>query len=134
MIKQLKTLQENIEKHSNMQRVVHHIERKICQKIDEKLDGHSAGEKVFQHLTRRKHRSSDGPRDSLDAQQDLRAMLRPLKRQRLNVIPPYMTYVKVTARGLEECKNSDFDLPTDEEIQEDMFCKVFFCRFVQCEY
>ena len=119
------TLQECNEKHHNMQRIVHHIERNISRKIDENLDGHGAAEKVFQHLTRRKHRSSDGPRDSLDALQDLRAMLRPLKRQRLNVIPTYMTYVKVTARGLEECKNIDFEFPTDEEILENMFCKVF---------
>ena len=125
-MKQLVTLQEyRNEKHTNMQRVVHHIERNICRKIDEKLDGHPTREKVFQHLTRRKHRLSDGPRSSLDALQDLRAVLRPLKRHKSNIIPSYVTYVKVGTQGLVECKNSDLEFPNDEDIQEDMFSKVF---------
>ena len=126
-MKQLMTLQESNEKtHTNMQRMVHHIERNICRKIDEKLDGHPAKEKVIQHLTRRKHRSSDGPRSSLDAMQDLRDILRRLKRQKSEVIPSYVTSVKVVAQGpgLAKCGEGDFEFPTNEEIREDMFCQV----------
>ena len=128
VIKQLMVLQECDEKHSNMQRVVRRIERKI----DKKLDGHPAGEKVFYHLTRRRHRSSDGPRSSLDAMQDLRAILRPLKRQRTNIIPSYVTYVKVGTHGLIECKN-DIDFPTDDDIEEDMFDKVFDSQLIMAK-
>lgn len=111
-----------------MQRVVHHIERNIRRKIDEKFDAQGAGERVLQHLTKRRHRSSDGPRDSLDALQDLRAILRSLKSQRANfsIMIPYVAYVKVGANGLVECGNRDFEFPTHEDIKEDMFCKVGF--------
>ena len=123
-MKQLITLQECDEKetHTNMQRVVHDIERNICQKIDAKFD--RASEKVFQQLTRRRHKSNDCLGSSLDAIQDLRAILRPLKRQRSNAIPSYVSCDKVGAHGLVECKDSDLEFPTDEEIQEDMFSKV----------
>lgn len=108
-----------------MQRVVHHIERNIRRKIDEKFDAQGASERVLHHLTKRKHRSSDGPRDSLDALQDLRAILRPLKRQRTTVMLPYVTYVKLHDNDLKECtNNAEFEFPTNEEIKEDMFNKV----------
>ena len=105
-----------------MQRVVHDIECNICQKIDAKFD--CASEKVLQQLTWRRHKLSDGPGSSLDAMQDLRAILRPLKRQRSNAMPSYVTCGKVGAHGLVKCKDSDLEFPTDKEIQEDMFSKV----------
>ena len=119
-------LQENPggERHTNMQRMVHNIERNLCRKIDEKLEGHRATERVLHHLTRRKHRTSDGPGSSLDAMQDLIDIIRPLKRPRLNVIPSYVTYCKTNSRSLVECSNSDFEFPTEEEIREDLFSKV----------
>ena len=107
-----------------MQRVVHHIERRIYQKIDEKLGGHPTSEKVLQQLTKRRHRNSDGPKSSLDALQDLRGVLQHVKRHRSNVIPSHITFNKVGAHGLVECKNSDFEFAADEEIREDMFGKV----------
>lgn len=127
-MKPLMVLQENPggERHTNMQRMVHNIERSIYRKIDEKLEGHRTTERVLHHLTRRKHKTSDGPGSSLDAMQDLIDILRPLKRPRLNVIPSYVTYVSTGSRGLVECSNSDFEFPTEEEIQEDIFSKVLY--------
>ena len=125
IIEQLEALQESNDTyvHSSMQRVVHHIERRIYQTIDAKLGGHPASEKMLQQFTRR-HQNSDGLKSALDALQDLRGVLKHVKRHRSNVIPSHVTFHKVSEVGLVECKNSDFEFPTDEEIKEDMFCKV----------
>lgn len=127
IIEQLEALQESNDTHvhTSMQRVVHHIERRIYQTIDAKLGGHPASERVFHPFTRRKHRDSDGPKSALDALHDLRGVLQHVKRHRSNVIPFHVTFHKVCSTpGLVECKNSDFEFPTDEEIKEDMFHKV----------
>ena len=113
-MRQLLVLEECNVKHSQMQRAVHDIGRNIRQKIDEKWDGHRAGE-------RRKHRCSDGP-SSMDAIQDLRTMLRPLKHQRSSIMPSYVTPVQVVENGLR--KTGDMGFPAIEEIEEDMFNKV----------
>ena len=127
IIEQLEALQESNDTHvhTNMQRVVHHIERRIYQTIDAKLGGHPTSERMFQQLTRRRYRNSDGPKSVLDALQDLRGVLQHVKRHRSNVIPYHVTFHRLgNTPGLVECKNSDFEFPTDEEIKEDMFHKV----------
>ena len=125
IIEQLEALQESNDTyvHTSMQRVVHHIERRIYQTIDAKLGGHPDQQRMFQQF-RRRHRNSDGPKSALDALQDLRGVLKHVKHHRSNVIPSHVTFRKVSDVGLVECKNSDFEFPTDEEIKEDMFCKV----------
>ena len=127
IIEQLEVLQERNEEyvHTSMQRVVHHLERRLYQTIDAKLGGHPTSEKMFQQLTKRRHRNSDGPKSALDALQDLRGVLQHVKRHRSNVIPAHITFHKVNALGLVECKNSEFEFPTNEDIKEDMFRKVF---------
>ena len=115
-MRQLLVLQEcRSEKHSHMQRAVHDLGRHIRQKIDEKFDGHRASE-------RRKHRNSDGPGSSMDAIQDLRSILKPLKQKGSSVMPSYVTQLKVGTRDL--CKADDMEFPAIEEIEEDMFSKV----------
>ncbi len=126
IIEQLEALQESNDTyvHTSMQRVVHHIERRIYQTIDARFGGHPASEKVFQQFTRRRYRNSDGPKSVLDALQDLRGVLQHVKCHRSNVISSHITFHKIGTLGLVECKNSDFEYPADEEIKEDMFHKV----------
>ena len=131
MIEQLEVIQDSNDTHvhTSMQRVVHHLERRLYQTIDAKLGGHPTSERMFQQLTKRRHRNSDGPKSVLDALQDLRGVLQHVKRHRSNVIPCHVTFRKVgSTLGLVECKNSDFEFPTDEEIKEDMFHEV--CRLL----
>ena len=126
IIEQLEALQESNDTHvhTKMQRVVHHLERRFYQTIDATPGGHPTSKRVLQHLTKRRHRNSDGPKSALDALQDLRGVLQHVKQYKSNAIPSHITYSKVGSVGLVECKNSDFEFPTDEEIKEDMFCKV----------
>ena len=109
-----------------MQRAVHRFERRFYQTLNAKLGGHPTSERLLQQFTsyRRRHRNSDGPKNVLDALQDLRGVLQHVKRHRSNVIPCHITYSRVGSEGLVECRNSDFEFPADEEIKEDMFCKV----------
>ena len=126
IIEQLEALQESNDTHvhTKMQQVVHHLEHRFYQTIDATPGGHPTSERVLQHLTKRRHRNSDGPKSALDALQDLRGVLQHVKRYKSNAISSHITYSKVGSVGLVECKNSDFEFPTDKEINEDMFCKV----------
>ena len=127
IIEQLAVLQECNETHvhTSVQRVFHHIERRLYQTIDAKLGSNPASERVLQQLAKRRSRNSDGQKGALDALQDLRGILRCVKRQRSNAIPVHMTFSRVgRGQGLVECKNSDLEFPSDEEIKEDMFKKV----------
>ena len=58
----------------------------------------------------------------MDAIQDLRSILKPLKQQRSSVMPSYVTPLKVGVHGL--CKTTDVGFPAIEELEEDMFSKV----------
>lgn len=126
IIEQLAVLQECNETHvhTSVQRVFHHIERRLYQSIDAKLGSNPASERVLQQLAKRRQRNSDGQKSALDALQDLRGILHRVKRQRSNAIPMHMTFSRVGSQGLVECKNSDLEFPSDEEIKEDMFRKV----------
>ena len=126
IIEQLEALQKSKDTHvqTSMQQAVHHLEHHFHQTINATLGSHPTSERVLQHLTKRRHKNSDGSKSALDALQDLRGVLQHVKQYKSNAIPSHVTCSKVGSVGLVECKNSDFEFPTDEEIREDMFCKV----------
>ncbi len=92
----------------------------------EELHGQHSSENSSNPTAKSGHKSSDNQVQELkDAIQELRSLLRLLKQQESPGVPLYVTYWKLGAGKLQECKTRDLAFPADTAIRyKDLFSKV----------
>ena len=88
----------------------------------EELHGQHSSENSSNPAAKSIHKLSDNQKDAV---QELCSLLRLLKQQESPDVPSCVTYWKLGAGKLHECKTRDLALPVDTAVHHNLFSKVY---------